>query len=57
MIAFPHDGRYPDDDWMFPDEDGVPVFQQEPLNMNRYILEDDDEVIELIANMMRAVNA
>ena len=27
------------------------------IDMNRYILEDDDEVLELIANMMRAVNA
>ena len=55
MIAYPHDGRYPDDDWLFPDEDGVPVFQQEPFR--DMVLMDDEEVIELIANMMRAVNA
>ena len=54
MIAYPFDGHYPDDDWLFPDDDGIAVVKQD---MFMKPFDDDDEVLELIANMMRAVNA
>jgi hypothetical protein len=54
MIPYPFDGHYPDDDWLFPDDDGIAIVTQH-YDDNR--LEDDDEVLELLAHMMRAINA
>lgn len=54
MIPYPFEGHYPDDDWLFPDDDGIAF-----VHPSQYVIgfNDDEEVIELIANFMRAVNA
>ena len=55
----PSTALYPSDD-LFPcdsEEETKTHGLSNIIDINRYILEDDDEVLELIANMMRAVNA